>query len=215
MDLTFPWAPVKALANLASEADVRKWCMGVWIDTSASTLHVMATNGAVLGVYCAEEPSANVPPVFLPLHIVKACKGFGPSATVRIDDTGHALIECMGTRHYWQDEKFAMVDYRRVFPKQCTGTAQQFDASMVALFLKVRKALGKKDIISAVRIAHNGGARGPDGALVHLEGVSRFAGVVMSLREHKDGTPLAAPETPAWVFERGTEPAAEDTCDLV
>lgn len=214
MELTFPWAPVKALAHLASEHDLRKWCMGVWIDTSAPTLRVVATNGSVLGVYQTEEPSTNVPPVFLPLHIVKACKGFGGSATVRIDAVGRAGVACFGTFHYWQDEKHVLVDYRRVFPRHCTGQVQQFDATLVALFLKARKALGGKDNVNAVRIAHNGGAQGPDGALVRLEGVPDFAGVLMPLREKKDGTPLADPDAPAWVFERFTALAAE-TCDLV
>lgn len=214
MELTFPWAPVKALANLASEADIRKWCMGVWIDTSAPTLRVMATNGAALGVYLTEEPSTNVPPVFLPLHIVKACKGFGPTATVRIDDTSHALIECMGTRHSWQDEKFVLVDYRRVFPKHCTGNAQQFDIAQAALFLKVHKALGEKASINAVRITHNSGAQGPEGAVVRLAGVPQFLGALAPLRETKDTGVLAPLDVPTWMFDRASA-TADAVCDLV
>lgn len=210
VELTFPWAPVKALAHLANAEDIRPWTRGVWLDSSAPALHVVATNGTVLGVYLTEDGSTHMPPVFIPLHIIKACKGFGPTALVRIDDTGHAMLDSFGTRHYWQDEKLVLVDYRRAFPQgACTGNVQQFNTDELQRFAKVRTALGAKASVSPVRISHNARPKeGIDAALVTLADVPRFAGVVMSLREKPDQV-LAPTNAPGWVFER-----ADTACDL-
>ena len=204
MELTFPWAPVKALANLAGETDIRQWVNGVWLDSSAPTVHVVAANGAMLGVYRTEEPSTNAAPVFIPLSTIKVCKGFGPTAVVSIDDTGRAAVSCAGSQHFWQDEKHPCFDHRRVIPRSCTGQAQQFNAEFWASFIKVRRDLGLRHVFDAVQVRHNGGATtGPEGALVLLAGVPQFVGTVMSIREPKNAPPPL--QAPAWVFERTGE----------
>ncbi len=218
IELSIPWPPVKALAHLAGEKDIRPWIKGVWLDSSGPTLRVMASDGGALGLYETQEPSTTAPPVFLPGHIVKAAKDFGPQATLRIDDTRHAHLESFGTRHYWQDEGLAMPDYRRAFPKtQCSGIAQQFDAELVAKFVKVRKALGKPWHAAGVRISHNGRdstSTESDAALVTLRDVPEFAGLLLCLRQGQMADPflLVPRDTPPWVFARAEAPA--EACDL-
>jgi len=211
MEITIPWAPIKALAHLAGEGDIRPWVNGVWIDSAGPTRIVVATNGTVLGVFRTEEPSTNVPPVLVPLHIIKACKTFAADASIQIDDIGRASIGCLGTKRYWQNEKLAMPDFRRVIPcTPCEGPTQQFDAHQLAVFLKVRKALGKKDMPAGVRIAH-AGAR--TCALVTLYDTPEFVGAIAPLNPDAKGVAPLATTAPAWVHSTTAfvrEPAAED-----
>lgn len=201
MEIATPWAPIKALAHLAGDGDIRPWVNGVWIDSSASELRVVATNGAVMGVYRTEEPSTEAPALLIPTHIIKAAKDAGAFVTLRVDAGNLASLQGMGLQLSWQNKGLALPDWRRCFPRQTTGTAQQFDPELIGRFPKVLKALGHKRTASSVRIAHNHGARGPDAALVTLAGVPHFTGLIQSLR-NIEKAPLDVPTSPpAWLFE--------------
>jgi len=215
MEITLPWAPIQALSHLAADNDLRKGIEGVWIDFGGPNVIVWATTGVQLGAYRTEEPSIDHGPVFVPKHIVKGAKGFGPQVTLRMDENKRCALECLGATHYWQDAGYTTLEWRRVLPKQCTGVTQQFDVSLLPAFLKARKALGKKDAPSAVRITHNGGAQdGPEGALVTLLGVPEFVGVLMPLRFGDNGS-ASKEAAPEWAFLRGRAPAqsADEPCD--
>lgn len=215
MEITLPWAPIQAMSHLAAGNDRRKWLEGVWIDVTGPHVIVWASTGVQLGVYCTEEPSIEHGSVFIPKHIMNVAKGFGPQVTLRTDEEKRCALECLGTTHHWQDAGHAPVEWRHVLPKQCTGIAQQFDATLLLAFLKARKALGKKDAPSAVHITHNGAAQtGPGGALVTLLDVPEFVGVLMSLRLGDEGSVFKA-TAPEWAFLRGRAPAqsADAPCD--
>lgn len=213
-----PWAPIKALAHLAADEGLRKWTQEVWLDFAGPHVIVWATNGAQLGAYLTEEPSIDHKAVSIPKHTIKAVKGFGPTVTLCVEE-GRCSVQSLGTVHYWQDAGYATIEWRRVLPKQVTGIAQQFDATLLAAFLKVRKALGKKDAPS-VRISHNGGEhKGPAGALVTLLDVPEFVGVLMPIPLDAKGSVFKA-EAPEWGFQRGRAPAEPvdepaDAADLV
>jgi hypothetical protein len=210
MEITIPWTPVKALAHLASDGDIRKYLMGVWLDFAGPTVAVVGTCGSALGAYRTEEPSINAAPFFIPKYVVLASKTFAVSVTFRRDDTGHCCAECMGTKHYWQDEGFAMMDWRYPISASCTGVAQQFDARLLTNFLKARKTFGKKEHPNAVQISHNGGPPSrTSGALIKLRDVPDFIGVLMPVQYDDQGS-VWTTTSPDWVRDR-----AEEACDLV
>jgi hypothetical protein len=74
MEITIPWTPVRAILNLAGKTDIRDWVNGVWIDQRGPYMVVWATTGFAMGAVQIEEPSTEVPDVFLPRHILEACK---------------------------------------------------------------------------------------------------------------------------------------------
>lgn len=199
MELTIPWTPVKALLNLAGKADIRKWVNGVWIDQQGPHMLVWATNGTSLGVLRTEEPSTDTGDVFLPRHILEVCKSFTVQATVKKHDDGRRSISCMGTTHYWQDEGFTPIEWRRVIPVgHLDGQQRQVNVDLLPPFSKVREVLrGRKN------------GDGPDGILVELDDVPTFVGVVMPLRP--DVLPVAnmRRSAPDWVRERGRVQAEE------
>lgn len=228
IEISLPWTPIKALAHLAGVADIRKHLCGVWIDSSADKRIVVATDGTVLGAYITEEPSTDIPPLFIPGHIIKAARSFFVGVTFRKDATGHCMLACAGTHHYWQDEDWKMVDWRRPLPRACTGVAQQFNPTLIGRFEAVRKALGgtapkngKPETIG-VRVTHNGREStdpAPGGALVTLRDVPQFVGVMSAARMGQSADPLLGLPTdpPNWTRPRGSSPApaaAEETCDL-
>lgn len=218
MEITVPWEPIKALAHLAADSDIRKYLTGVWIDSSGPYRIVVASNGGMLGVYKTDEPSTDVPAVFIPLHIVKACKGFSRGVTIKVDADRRASIEWLGTRHYWQDDGFAIMDWRRALPRtRPSGVSQQFNAERIGAFVKVHKALGLKWREGAVRIAHDGGrpAKEYAPARVTLPDVPQFAGALMPVNWDDAGNPWTEPIAD-WVHERhGVTAPADSALDLV
>lgn len=221
MEFTIPWAPIKALSHLAAESDIRRWLQGVWIDSSGPRRVIVASDGRALGAYRTEEPSTNVPPLFIPLRVIKLLKALtGLSVTIR--QRGDDLeIAGLGDRCSFSRGDEKMVDWRRVFPKAPpSGISQQFDPELVARFAKVRKGLARKGAEEkgpVVRIAHDGGRPGYAPALVTLAGVDAFAGALMSAPWDAKGTPWTT-TTPDWVTQLDTAPApapADDCADLV
>jgi hypothetical protein len=207
MELTIPWTPVKALLHLAGKDDIREQVNGVWIDQRGPRVIVWATAGFTLGAFQTEEPSTNVPDVFLPRHIVEACRGFAVQATVKREDDGRMSISCMGTTHYWQCKNPVTLDWRRVIPSgDFDGIARQFDVTLVAAFEKVRKALGG----DAVRIAHRTAPKASaDGLLVSFFGNPEFIGVLMPIRDDHATVAGMRKAAPDWVREVGRLPVEE------
>lgn len=211
MELNIPWAPVKALLNLAGKSDIREHLNGVWIDRRGPRLIIWATTGTVLGAMQTEEPGTEGPDVFIPRHIIEAAaKTFAAQATVRQEEDGRMSISCLGATHYWQDKKPVPPDWRRVVPASTTGIAQQFDARLLGDFLKARKALGQKDHASAVQVAHNGGPTqraDSSAAIVVLRDVPQFVGVVSPIHLDDKGSPLTDTR-PDWVGALGQQATA-------
>lgn len=210
--ITVPWAPVKALLNLAGKEDIRKWLNGVWIDRQGPYLVVWASTGIVLGAYQTTEPSTEGPDILLPRNVIEAAKGIGPAAIV-IRDGENMRIDSLGASQSWKDENYKKIDWRRVLPDgRADNVARQFDIALAHPFDKVRKALGG----DAVRIAHSTEPKqGTDGLLVSFYGNPAFVGVVMPIRsEHATVVDMmiAAPD---WVRERfgeTAEAAGDDLC---
>lgn len=218
-ELTIPWTPVKALLHLAAKDDIRKWCNGVWVDRRGPRLIVWATTGTILGVYRTGEPSTDGPDVFLPRHILDVCKSFIASATVKREDDGRMSISCMGTTHYWQDEAFVPIDWRRVMPAgHADGCERQVNTEYLAQFIKVHKALGEaKSLVGQVLVAHRTAPeKSADGLLVSLPDVPDFVGVIMPVNDKALHVANMRRVVPDWVTERGRVPAEETSgADLV
>lgn len=214
MEITIPWTPVKALLHLAGKTDIREWANGVWIDRRGSHLVVWATTGFVLGAVLTEEPSTEGPDLFLPRHILEACKSFDVQATVRREEDGHTSISCMGTTHYWQDKNFTPVDWRRVVPTgHADGKLRQFNVEFLPPFVKTGDVLrGRKLRDEApVLLAHRSAPKtGADGLLVQLVDVPNFVGVVMPLNDQALQVVNMRTAAPDWVRLH----ARQESCDL-
>lgn len=223
MEISLPWNPIKALAVLVNDTDIRPWTRGVWLNFEGPHVVVWSTDGAHLGAFRTEEPSILTNSLMVPLHIIKAAsKAFGVGATIKRDEDGRCSIESFGTRHYWQDEKLVPPDWRRVLPAdRPTGVAQQFNPALLADFIKLRELLltpaakkdeRKKPAVAPVRVSHNGGPTTAKYApgLVELMGVPDFIGAVMPISLDKEGGVYTG-AVPDWVRETGTPtpPAAQ------
>jgi hypothetical protein len=214
MEITVPWTPVKALLHLSGKEDIREWVNGVWIDQKGPRVIVWATTGTALGALQLEEPSTDTPDVFLPRHIVEACKGFAVQATVKREDDGRMSISCMGTTHYWQDKGLTSIDWRRAVPSgQSDGRSRQVDVQFLPAFVKVREVLkGRKSLNEApLLLAHRSAPKeGPDGLLVQLTDIPEFVGVVMPLNDAALAVVSMRKAAPDWVRELGRVEALAD-----
>lgn len=148
-----------------------------------------------------EEPSTEGPSLFLPRHILEACKGFDVLATVTRADDGRMSISCMGSTHVWQDVNFIPVDWRRVVPTgHCDGKLRQFNVEFLPAFVKVREALkGKSKNEAPLLIAHRSAGTGVYGLLVELVDVPEFVGVIMPLNDKALAVVNLRTVAPDWV----------------
>lgn len=215
MELTIPWTPVKALLHLAGKTDIRDWVNGVWIDRKGPRLIVWASTGLILGAFQTEEPSTDGPDIFLPRHILEACKDFKVQATVKREADGRMSISCLGTTHYWQDENFTSFDWRRVVPTgHSDGKVRQFNVEFVPPFVKAGDVLrGRKTGVEApLLIAHRSDpapGKGAGGLLVQLIDVPNFVGVIMPLNDNALQVATMRTAAPDWVRDLGRLPVEE------
>ena len=200
--ITIPWAPVKALLNLAGKADIRPYVNGVWIDRAGPELVIWATTGTVLGAWRTDEPSTNGPPVFLPREAVENGK-FTGLVVIAGEPGGRMKLGGIGDPQEWNDPGHTPPAWRNAVPRdRADGTPRQFDLEKALQFEKVRKALK----LGAVRIAHTSepkrGESRPDALHVSFKDCPDFVGVLAPI----GGAPVDGMRTcaPDWVHAPAT-----------
>ena len=213
MEVTLKAAHLRALAHLAAKADIRPFINGVWIEADRNTL-LMGTSGAVLGVIDTGVEASERFDLMVPHHILEGLKKVKEDITFSSPDGKTWTASAFGTTRLWVREEYALLEWRRVVPKETSGIAQQFDVELIALFVKAKKELGLKAKLTGVLIAHNGGP-GDLAARVQLTGMPEFVGVLMPIRAkvvELAGLPAVAP---GWATGRTANPAplVEETAD--
>lgn len=175
MQVSIPTSHLKAALNLAPEKDMRQYLNGIFVEAMQDYVHVVATDGSVLGVFRTKNGSEEVFSVIIPYSIVKTVLSLKAlSAVVRFDATGWTIN---GIPFKPNDGKYP--DYRRVVPKKCSNESAFFNPGLTYLFHKVAKDLKSK---GAVIIRQNGN----DAAQVQVtDRMDEFVGVVMPFRAFK------------------------------
>lgn len=211
---------LRATLCLAAKADVRYYLNGVLCQINAQGEgRLVATDGNVMGVLrfsALPDGAEQVNPVsiIIPRTVAETVK-----AAARGEDN-YVTLELMADGKQWQmgDRLFYPLeghfpDYQRVIPRKVSGIACQANPELISKFGAASKILGSKKLGACdVRIGWNGarndrGERVDNGALIEIQGVPDFCGVLMPLRTNDADYPVAAPE---WASVRF--PAIEQAC---
>lgn len=182
MQFTIKQSQLKAMLNLAAKQDIRFYLCGVFVEFNQQTTRLVATCGHKLGVLNhPSEDNQGAGSLIIPREVIenlpKAGK-FDPELTITSEDKeGFWKISAAGTQTIFAEIDGKFPDYRRVCQFTTDGTAASFNYEYLVQFLKVQHALGGSKG-STLNLYQNGNSS----ALVHLEGVPNFAGVIMPMR---------------------------------
>lgn len=180
-----------SMLNLSGKKDIRYYLNGVCLELHSNMALLVACDGHCLGALRIEysNDSLTQPVQFIipneTIEMLKSSKNINVELNI---DEGLTNFDNMIT-FKMIDGKFP--DFRRVFPKKCSGEVSQFDPNIVMQLRKTVDGIyGKKEHIE---ISHNGG----DSALVSVVEHSQFFGVIMPLRTRKTGEILSG--APSWL----------------
>jgi len=168
-----------AAIHCAGKNDVRYYPNGVYVEALPDETRVAATDGIKLGVF--RSATANPEPfsiIIIPRATVEAfvklVKGVKFVDLTITDGTGRLSWASDSLLFDPIDARFPQ--YRRIFPQAPSGETAQFNPELLTAFSKVAKALGAK---ACPEIVHNGSGA----ALVRINAVHDFAGVLMPFRQ--------------------------------
>ena len=184
MQFSIKQSQLKALLLLAPKSDIRYYLCGVNVEYNQTTTRLVVTDGHKLGVFNHHsENNQGAGSLIIPRSVIenlpKAGK-FDPELTITKCPINHAswtIVIPGGTQIVFQQIDGVFPDYRRVCQFTTDGTVANFNYEYLVQFLKVQHALGGSKG-STLNLYQNGNSS----ALVHLEGVPNFAGVIMPMR---------------------------------
>jgi DNA polymerase III subunit beta len=175
-----------AMLQLAGKKDIRYYLNGVYIEFDATTTRAVGCDGHKLGIYQAAAPdNRGAGSIIIPRDVIENLpKKAGILTFTQVTETHWAIDTGAATIKFVPcDAKYP--DFRRVVhPIQTAGTsgvAAGFNLEYLNQFEKCGNLLAgnKLRVGNRLRLHHNG-----DGAaLVLLNCVDGFAGVVMPLRD--------------------------------
>jgi DNA polymerase-3 subunit beta len=172
-----------AMLVLAAKKDIRYYLNGLHIEYSPEFTRVVACDGHKLGIFQAAAENIGMGALTIPREVIeglpKKCHILTFSqidANLWQIDTGSAVIKFAPC-----DSKYP--DFRRVVNQadKTSGEAAGFNLTYLNEFEKAGNLLAgsKLKVGNRVRIHHNG----QNGALITLNCVDNFAGVLMPLRD--------------------------------
>jgi len=172
-----------AMLILAAKKDIRYYLNGLHIEYSPEFTRVIACDGHKLGIFQAAAENIGMGALTIPREVIeglpKKCHILTFSqidANLWQIDTGSAVIKFAPC-----DSKYP--DFRRVVNQadKTSGEAAGFNLTYLNEFEKAGNLLAgsKLKVGNRVRIHHNG----QNGALITLNGLPNFAGVLMPLRD--------------------------------
>ena len=169
---------------LAAKKDIRYYLNGLHIEYSPEFTRVIACDGHKLGLFQAAAENTGMGALTIPREVIEslpkkchilAISEIDPAGLWQID-TGSATIKFTPC-----DSKYP--DFRRVVNQadKTSGEAAGFNLTYLNEFEKAGNLLAgsKLKVGNRVRIHHNG----QNGALITLNCVENFAGVLMPLRD--------------------------------
>jgi DNA polymerase-3 subunit beta len=175
-----------ALLLIAGKKDIRYYLNGIYIEYDATTTRAVGCDGHKLGIYqVASENNSSVGSIIIPRDVIeKLPKKCGILTFSQISDTHWQIDTDNATIKFAPcDAKYP--DFRRVVHGLQTagtsGVAAGFNLEYLNQFEKCGNLLAgsKLRVGNRLRLHHNGDAA----ALVLLNCVDGFAGVVMPLRD--------------------------------
>jgi DNA polymerase-3 subunit beta len=172
-----------AMLVLAAKKDIRYYLNGLHIEFNREFTRVIACDGHKLGIFQAAAENTGMGALTIPREVIEGLpKKCHILAFSQIDanlwqiDTGAAVIKFAPC-----DSKYP--DFRRVVNQadKTSGEAAGFNLTYLNEFEKAGNLLAgsKLKVGNRVRIHHNG----QNGALITLNGLPNFAGVLMPLRD--------------------------------
>lgn len=184
---TIQQSTLDAMLLIAGKKDIRYYLNGVYIEFDATTTRAVGCDGHKLGIFQSSVPSSNTGAgsIVIPRDVIENLpKKCGILAFAQISDT-HWQIDTGATTVGFTpyDDKYP--DFRRVVhglqTAGTTGVAAGFNLDYLNQFEKCGNLLAgsKLKVGNRLRLHHNGDAA----ALVLLNCVDGFAGVVMPLRD--------------------------------
>lgn len=169
---------LRAVIHCAGKNDIRYYLNGVYVEALPDETRVVATTGYVCAVFRSAATNPEPFNVIIPRATVEAfvklAKGV-KHVDVTVAD-GTCRLSCASGSLPFAPIVGRFPDYRQLFPQAPSGETAQFNPELLVAFSKVAKAMGAK---AYPEIAHNG--TGP--ALVRINAVHDFAGVIMPFRQ--------------------------------
>lgn len=180
-----------ALLLIAGKKDIRYYLNGIYIEFDATTTRAVGCDGHKLGIYQAAAPdNRGAGSIIIPRDVIESLpKKAGILTFSQITETFWAIDTGVATVKFVPcDAKYP--DFRRVVSSiQTTGTSGQaagFNLEYLNQFEKCGNILAgsKLRMGNRLRLHHNGDSA----ALVLLNCVDGFAGVVMPMRDSVGST---------------------------
>lgn len=185
MQFTIDQNSLNAMLVLAAKKDIRYYLNGLHIEFTPEFTRVIACDGHKLGIYQKAVDSFNIGcgSITIPREVIENLpKNAGLLEFTQIDANLWQLTAgSVSLKFAPCDSKYP--DFRRVVDQanKTSGEAAGFNLDYLNQFEKCGNLLAgsKLKIGNRVRIHHNG----QNGALVTLNGLPNFAGIVMPLRD--------------------------------
>jgi DNA polymerase-3 subunit beta len=177
---------LEAMLTLAGKKDIRYYLNGLYIEYSPEITRVVACDGHKLGIYQAAAPdNTGCGSIIIPRDVIenlpKGNKTFILGFT-KLETSSQWQITTGAASINFAPCEGTYPDFRRVVNKTgTTGEAAGFNLDYLNAFEKCGSLLAGSKIKTGcrIRIHYNG----TSGAMITLNGVDNFAGVVMPLRD--------------------------------
>lgn len=182
MQFTIKQSQLKALLILAPKSDIRYYLCGIFVEYNQTTTRLVVTDGHKLGVFNHHsENNQGIGSLIIPREVIENLPKAGKTDAILVftkeEKAGYWKLDNYGTQTIFAEIDGKFPDYRRVCQFTTDGTVANFNYEYLVQFLKVQHALGGSKG-STLNLYQNGNSS----ALVHLEGVPNFAGVIMPMR---------------------------------
>jgi hypothetical protein len=175
-----------ALLLIAGKKDIRHYLNGVYIEFDATTTRVIGCDGHKLGIYqVASDNNSGAGSIIIPRETIEKLPKKAGSLIFSNIEGNRWRIDAQNCAVYFTPEDAKYPDFRRVVHGLQTagtsGVAGGFNLEYLNQFEKCGNLLAgnKLRVGNRLRLHHNGDAA----ALVLLNCVDGFAGVVMPLRD--------------------------------
>jgi hypothetical protein len=175
-----------ALLLIAGKKDIRHYLNGVYIEFDATTTRVIGCDGHKLGIYqVASDNNSGAGSIIIPRETIEKLPKKAGSLIFSNIEGNRWRIDAQNCAVYFTPEDAKYPDFRRVVHGLQTagtsGVAGGFNLEYLNKFEKCGNLLAgnKLRVGNRLRLHHNGDAA----ALVLLNCVDGFAGVVMPLRD--------------------------------
>jgi len=199
-----------ALLLIAGKKDIRHYLNGVYVEFNENTTRIVGCDGHKLGIYqAASENNSGAGSIIIPRHTIENLPKKAGKLIFSNVEGNRWRIDAENCAVFFTPDDAKYPDFRRVVHGLQTvgtsGVAAGFNLEYLNQFEKCGNLLAgsKLRVGNRLRLHHNGDAA----ALVLLNCVDGFAGVVMPMRDDVGSTGAMFPAE--LVSDLAAQPAAE------